>query len=120
MFLFSYCDQIWFWAQSDHIKRHLLFLLILGDDLKRHLLFYLILGEDQQRWKPDDGGWPLHVTSSISDLLISLSFIIFILTFTPGFKNFKIDSVKMIMNEEQNSLPIRRPSHWNDEAYYNM
>ena len=43
------------------------------------------LGDDPRKWYPNNGGWELHVASTISEWIIAICFCIYILTFYSEF-----------------------------------
>ncbi|KAH0956098.1 hypothetical protein HN011_000465 [Eciton burchellii] len=55
-------------------------------------------GTNPQKWHKEDGGWELHVTSTITEWICAMAFCIYILTFMEEFRSIRIFSPKMICN----------------------
>lgn len=55
----------------------------------------LPLGKDERKWLPTDGGWGLHIASTVSEWIMALAFDVFIITYVPEFKQVTLDSPKV-------------------------
>ena len=72
-------------------------------------------GTNPQKWYKEDGGWELHMASTVTEWLCAIAFCIYILTFSDEFKNVKVTHPKVLctrnrtrlsneaLNESQNS-----------------
>ncbi len=52
-------------------------------------------GKDKTKWNPEDGGWNLHLVSTVSEWVVALALNAFLLTFVPEFKKVTLDSPKV-------------------------
>uniref|UniRef100_A0A224XUJ6 Putative conserved plasma membrane protein n=1 Tax=Panstrongylus lignarius TaxID=156445 RepID=A0A224XUJ6_9HEMI len=51
--------------------------------------------DEETHWRPQDGGYALHVTSTGSEWILALTQSILVLTFLPEFKNLHLNSPKL-------------------------
>lgn len=51
----------------------------------------LFLGKDPTKWYPKDGGWVLHVVSTVSEWMLSACFCLFILSFVNEFRKISLE-----------------------------
>ncbi|XP_078053796.1 DNA damage-regulated autophagy modulator protein 2-like isoform X1 [Augochlora pura] len=79
-------------------------------------------GTNPRKWYKEDGGWELHVASTVTEWICAIAFCIYLLTFTDEFRDLKISHPTVIcvpsrarlnneaLNESQNSAmnPERR------------
>ncbi|XP_076279121.1 DNA damage-regulated autophagy modulator protein 1-like [Lasioglossum baleicum] len=65
-------------------------------------------GTNARKWYKGDGGWELHVASTISEWLCAAAFCIYILTFTNEFRDIRISHPKVVCEPN--------PSRLNDET----
>lgn len=55
-------------------------------------------GTNPRKWYKEDGGWELHVVSTITEWLCAMAFCVYILTFTEEFRDIRISHPKVIYN----------------------
>ncbi|XP_011636718.1 uncharacterized protein LOC105426957, partial [Pogonomyrmex barbatus] len=55
-------------------------------------------GTNPRKWYKEDGGWELHVASTITEWLCAIAFCAYILTFTDEFRDVRISPPKVICN----------------------
>ncbi|KYN40136.1 DNA damage-regulated autophagy modulator protein 2 [Trachymyrmex septentrionalis] len=55
-------------------------------------------GTNPRKWHKEDGGWELHVVSTITEWLCAIAFCTYILTFTEEFRDIRIIPPKVICN----------------------
>ncbi|EDW43919.1 GM19194 [Drosophila sechellia] len=65
----------------------ILFILLAVTGVMSHILFK---GQNPRKWYPSDGGWYLHVVSSISEWIIATIFSFYILSFTNEFRDVSL------------------------------
>ncbi|XP_032677583.1 uncharacterized protein DDB_G0283697-like [Odontomachus brunneus] len=53
-------------------------------------------GTNSRKWQKEDGGWELHITSTITEWLCAMTFCFYILTFTEEFRDIRISHPKLI------------------------
>ncbi|XP_026831106.1 uncharacterized protein LOC113563580 [Ooceraea biroi] len=53
-------------------------------------------GTNPRKWYKEDGGWELHVASTITEWLCAMAFCAYILTFTEEFRDIRISPPKVI------------------------
>lgn len=53
------------------------------------------LGTNPRKWKKEDGGWELHVTSAASEWIAGLVMALYILTFAKDFNNCQLHPTKV-------------------------
>ncbi|EZA56521.1 DNA damage-regulated autophagy modulator protein [Ooceraea biroi] len=53
-------------------------------------------GTNPRKWYKEDGGWELHVASTITEWLCAMAFCAYILTFTEEFRDIRISPPKII------------------------
>lgn len=44
------------------------------------------------KWRPDDGGWGLHIASTISEWVLCISYCILVFSFVPEFYNLELEA----------------------------
>ncbi|KYN07461.1 DNA damage-regulated autophagy modulator protein 2, partial [Cyphomyrmex costatus] len=71
------------------------FIVIVITGVLAHLAYK---GTNPQKWHKEDGGWELHVVSTITEWLCAIAFCTYILTFTEEFKDIRIIPPKVICN----------------------
>lgn len=60
--------------------------MILACNFRANFLFCIfLLGHNPRKWYPNDGGWELHVASTISEWIVAVCFCLYILTFYSEF-----------------------------------
>jgi hypothetical protein len=52
----------------------------------------VLTGSNTQKWQPEDGGWELHLTSTISEWILCITYSVLILTFVPEFYNLEFEA----------------------------
>jgi len=55
------------------------------------------VGTNPRKWHKEDGGWELHVVSTITEWLCAIAFCTYILTFTEEFRDIRIIPPKVIL-----------------------
>ncbi|KYM85518.1 DNA damage-regulated autophagy modulator protein 2 [Atta colombica] len=55
-------------------------------------------GTNPRKWNKEDGGWELHVVSTITEWLCAIAFCTYILTFTEEFRDIRIIPPKAVKN----------------------
>lgn len=55
----------------------------------------LLSGTNPRKWYKEDGGWELHVASTITEWLCAGAFCVYILTFTDEFRDVKVSHPKV-------------------------
>jgi predicted cobalt transporter CbtA len=50
-----------------------------------------LTGKDPRKWYPEDGGWEMHVASTVSEWIVATSFCIYILSFVREFQIINIE-----------------------------
>ncbi|XP_043279319.1 DNA damage-regulated autophagy modulator protein 2-like [Venturia canescens] len=61
------------------------------------LSFRLYKGKQVQKWYKDDGGWDLHIVSTIAEWLCSMTFCAYTLSFAEEFKNTQLVWPKLLI-----------------------
>lgn len=56
-------------------------------------------GDDQLKWTENDAGYDLHLVSTISEWILTVDIILYILTFSCEFKKFEFKKVVFIKND---------------------
>lgn len=74
------------------------FILLSITGVISHLQFH---GTNPRKWYPADGGWELHVVSTISEWIVAVAFCIFIFSFSWEFQTLDIE-VKVTLLAERN------------------
>ncbi|KDR23377.1 hypothetical protein L798_05340, partial [Zootermopsis nevadensis] len=64
------------------------FILLSITGVISHLQFH---GKDPRKWYPEDGGWEMHVASTVSEWIVATSFCIYILSFVREFQIINIE-----------------------------
>lgn len=82
------------------------------------LAHFAYKGTNPRKWYKEDGGWELHVASTVTEWLCAMAFCAYILTFTEEFRDIRISPPKVIcsmhrlrssneaLNESQDSAVI--------------
>lgn len=65
--------------------------------------FYEYRGSIRQKWKPEDGGWELHLTSAISEWILCITYCFLICSFVPDFYNLEIEAPIVKLKKNENS-----------------
>ncbi|OAD62626.1 DNA damage-regulated autophagy modulator protein 2, partial [Eufriesea mexicana] len=52
-------------------------------------------GKNPRKWHKEDGGWELHVASTIAEWMCATAFCVYILTFSNEFRNIKLSHPKV-------------------------
>ena len=52
---------------------------------------HIISGDDPRKWYPKDGGWEMHVVSTVSEWIVATSFCVYILSFVQEFRTISIE-----------------------------
>jgi hypothetical protein len=47
---------------------------------------------DTNKWRPDDGGWELHLASTISEWVLCITYCVLVLSFVPEFYNLELEA----------------------------
>ena len=55
------------------------------------MLWFSLAGKDPRKWYPEDGGWEMHVASTVSEWIVATSFCVYILSFVQEFRTIKIE-----------------------------
>lgn len=65
-------------------------------------------GQDKTKWYPGDGGFELHVVSTVAEWILAISFDIFILTFVREFQRITMASpqVYLAIEEMRSTVPF--------------
>lgn len=63
-------------------------------------------GKDPRHWYPSDGGWMFHVISSVSEWIVAIAFSLYILSFTPEFRDIHMEHPKLIIIRTQSFLIV--------------
>lgn len=71
------------------------FFVILITGVLAHLAYK---GTNPRKWYKEDGGWELHVASTVTEWLCAIAFCGYILTFTEEFRDVRISPPKVICN----------------------
>ncbi|XP_043515743.1 uncharacterized protein LOC122531689 [Frieseomelitta varia] len=53
-------------------------------------------GTNPRKWYKEDGGWELHVASTITEWLCAVAFCVYILTFTEEFRDVRVTHPKVV------------------------
>lgn len=61
-------------------------------------------GQNPRKWYPEDGGWELHVASTISEWIVAICFCIYILTFYSEFSEISFSHPKILLKSSENAL----------------
>ncbi|GFG32451.1 hypothetical protein Cfor_04301, partial [Coptotermes formosanus] len=64
------------------------FILLSITGVISHLQFH---GKDPRKWYPEDGGWEMHVASTVSEWIVATSFCVYILSFVQEFRAISIE-----------------------------
>jgi hypothetical protein len=61
-----------------------------------------------QKWRPDDGGWELHLASTISEWVLCITYCVLVLSFVPEFYNLELEApvIRFIHDENANKKAI--------------
>ena len=64
---------------------------------------------DTQKWGPDEGGWELHLASTISEWVLCITYCVLVLSFAPEFYNLELEApvVKFRSYKDVNENAIR-------------
>ncbi|PNF38793.1 hypothetical protein B7P43_G12032 [Cryptotermes secundus] len=54
--------------------------------------FFEYRGSIRQKWKPEDGGWELHLASAISEWILCITYCALMCSFVPDFYNLEIEA----------------------------
>jgi len=68
-----------------------------------HLQFH---GKDPRKWYPEDGGWEMHVASTVSEWIVATSFCVYILSFVQEFRAINIEEPQVFINAERSRASI--------------
>lgn len=73
------------------------------------LAFFEYQGSIRQKWKPEDGGWELHLASAISEWILCMTYSVLIFSFVPEFYNLEFEApiVKFKRTEDSHKEAIR-------------
>jgi hypothetical protein len=52
---------------------------------------FSLTGKDPRKWYPEDGGWEMHVASTVSEWIVATSFCVFILSFVREFQKINLE-----------------------------
>jgi len=55
------------------------------------MLRFSVAGKDPRKWYPEDGGWEMHVVSTVSEWIVATSFCVYILSFVQEFRVINIE-----------------------------
>jgi len=55
------------------------------------MLRFSLAGKDPRKWYPEDGGWEMHVASTVSEWIVATSFCVYILSFVQEFRVINIE-----------------------------
>ena len=55
------------------------------------MLQFSLAGKDPRKWYPEDGGWEMHVASTVSEWIVATSFCVYILSFVQEFRAINIE-----------------------------
>ena len=55
------------------------------------MLLFSLAGKDPRKWYPEDGGWEMHVASTVSEWIVATSFCVYILSFVQEFRVINIE-----------------------------
>ncbi|XP_066583529.1 DNA damage-regulated autophagy modulator protein 2-like isoform X2 [Prorops nasuta] len=58
-------------------------------------------GVNPRKWYKEDGGWGLHVISTVTEWICAIAFCLYILTFTDDFKDIRLLHPKVTCNSVQ-------------------
>jgi hypothetical protein len=50
-----------------------------------------LAGKDPRKWYPEDGGWEMHVASTVSEWIVATSFCVYMLSFVQEFRTVIIE-----------------------------
>ncbi|XP_069696578.1 DNA damage-regulated autophagy modulator protein 2-like isoform X2 [Periplaneta americana] len=64
------------------------FILLSITGVISHLQFH---GKDPRKWYPEDGGWEMHVVSTVSEWIVATSFCVYILSFVREFRTLSME-----------------------------
>ncbi|XP_015599824.1 DNA damage-regulated autophagy modulator protein 2 [Cephus cinctus] len=89
------------------------FFIILITGMLAHMAYN---GTNPRKWYKEDGGWELHVVSTVTEWICAVAFCVYILTFTDEFREIELKHPKVIyksgrltssneiLNESQHSV----------------
>ena len=60
-----------------------------------HVCFTLT-GDDPRKWYPKDGGWEMHVVSTVSEWIVATSFCVYILSYVQEFRTVSIEEPQVM------------------------
>ncbi|XP_076667857.1 DNA damage-regulated autophagy modulator protein 1-like isoform X1 [Andrena cerasifolii] len=73
-------------------------------------------GTNPRKWYKEDGGWELHVASTVTEWLCAAAFCVYILTFTDEFRDVKISHPKVVCNPNRTRLSNEALNESQDSA----
>lgn len=72
-------------------------------------------GEDKTKWYPDDGGFELHVVSTVAEWVLAIAFDVFILTYAGEFRRITMASPQVYLGIEEMRITVPYEDTGNDE-----
>ncbi|XP_069696577.1 DNA damage-regulated autophagy modulator protein 2-like isoform X1 [Periplaneta americana] len=78
------------------------FILLSITGVISHLQFH---GKDPRKWYPEDGGWEMHVVSTVSEWIVATSFCVYILSFVREFRTLSMEEPQIYLTVERTGIP---------------
>ncbi|GLG96224.1 DNA damage-regulated autophagy modulator protein 2 [Gryllus bimaculatus] len=83
------------------------FILLSITGVISHLQFH---GANPRKWYPVDGGWELHVISTVSEWIVAIAFCIFILSFSQEFQSLSMEAKIVLLTERVETSDVNDTS----------